>query len=292
MANSNSEVRRAGLQYLLAVVLVLVVWSISVYMIVSAEFEKVKDVVTVFFGASSLALFIFSIFIAFFAVIGWQSLSEYVRGIAVKEANSTLESKLKEKIDARVGQLEVDRIEPMVKARLKLESEMRGRAMTILGYMIGEASLSPDSKSPGSERDRENLAEAVGLCEQGYEVLRGVGGSLEYMALNNLVFYLSAYGPDSSGRKILIEQARLLSKVAETHQARNLLLTAYRAILEHGTDPVEKLEAAGRLRALLKEGKLTARESREARIYLERFGGVSLPANSALPWENTEGQGI
>jgi|GEM_PF-3589355 len=267
---------------------VLLAWTIAIYCVVRMHFDAGVDMASALLTAASLALFVFSIFIALLAIFGWQTVVSVVRDTAKTAASRAVSVAMKQ------AQAEIEKIKPMAEARIKLENELRGRTLTILGFIIGESSLNPETKSPDDERARENLAEAIHLCEQGYGYLKSVGGAAEYMGLNNLVFYSCAYGVSGDDCRVaLVKQARELMEVGEEHAASNLLLTYSRTILEHGTDPKEKDRARSKLRELVAGGKLSGRESREASIYLGRFkersGG---PLNSALPAENADGQGL
>jgi hypothetical protein len=279
---------------LLAIGSIFLIWAASIYLVNNSGIEKVdklSDLVTLFFGAASLALFVFSIFIALLAVFGWQTVLNLVRDAAEKAAEERLKNKLepleknwKSDLESsvravekaagdRVERLEKSRIEPMIEARLRLEDEMKGRALSILGFTIGESSLDPETLRPRDARDRDNLAEAIRLCEEGYRFLEGLGEKSRFMGLNNLVFYSCAYGyKEKNKRKALVEQARLLRDTGRQHKAPNLQLTACRAILEYGTDPVEKEEATQILEDLLEKGQLSPREQREANVYMKQWG--------------------
>jgi uncharacterized protein (DUF1778 family) len=196
---------------------------------------------TVLFGASSIALFILSLLVALFAILGWQSLKEHIK------------KRVKDAIQRRTT---------------KLENELRGRVLTALGYAVGEMGLNPDSLIPN---DKEKLAEAVALCRQALDFLKRVGGPAEITGLNNFVYYscaLSASG-DRSNEKFMIEQAHRLRDVGQEHDVVRLQLTACRVFLQYGDNPQEKKDAQEILKNLAdRKDKISEGERREVNLYL------------------------
>jgi hypothetical protein len=146
------------------------------------------------------------------------------------------------------------------------ERESKGRLLSSLGYVVGEMSSQVDSLDP---TDRDRLAEAVELCQQGYNYLKEIGGPAEFMGLNNLVHY-SAMLNDVGRREFLLEQARRLRDAGQEHKAVNLVLTGCRTILQFSADPEERRDARERLKLLTKSA-VSERDRREAKLYLDSF---------------------
>jgi hypothetical protein len=202
------------------------------------------DFVTLSFGAASLALFALSILIAILGIFGWQAIHAYVQ----------------------------ERVETATKEKIKIvESELRGRALSIQGYLLGDMSI--DRKTL-MVKDPERLDEAVELCVQGFDVLDEVGGPVRFMGMNNLVYYSCVRDGKSQNAKgsELLELARQLQKAAWKYQSANLLLTACRAVLQYGDDEKEKEDYRKILRHLI-DGRVRAkdREKAEAQVHLELF---------------------
>ncbi len=150
---------------------------------------------------------------------------------------------------------------------LSLEIEMRGRMLSVLGYVVAEAAIDHESLDV---RDRDKLAEAIMFVQQGYELLRKVGGAAEMMALNNLVYYLSLMG-DSARRGFILEGARRLIAAGQESNAANLVLTACRAMLQFGVDLAERQAAREILASLANSRDSSQREREEAKLYLATF---------------------
>jgi hypothetical protein len=145
---------------------------------------------------------------------------------------------------------------------------LEGRTLSLLGYVMGEASI--ESDNPVEVRDKSKLLKAIDLGQQGYEILKKIGGPSEYMALNNLVFY-SCVLNDVARSDFLLEQARLLLKMGQDHNSINLMLTGCYALLQFGDSREEKTHAIGILRALQGSSNATAREQKEASLYISHF---------------------
>lgn len=149
---------------------------------------------------------------------------------------------------------------------LLLEVEMRGRMLSVLGYVMAEAAVDHESLDV---RDRDKLADAIVFVQRGYELLRKVGGAAEMMALNNLVYYLSLMG-DSVRRGFILEGARRLMAAGQENNAANLVLTACRAMLQFGVDLAER-QAAREILASLANSSNSQREREEAKLCLATF---------------------
>jgi hypothetical protein len=145
---------------------------------------------------------------------------------------------------------------------------LEGRLISLLGYVLGEASMKPGSSFEPSDRDR--LEQAVSLCQKGYGLLRHIEGPAKYMALNNLVYY-SSIAKDELRRGYILSSARELRSAGMERSDVNILLTACRAILQFSGDELERREALDILRQVKEFGKTTNRERKEAEDYLEHF---------------------
>jgi hypothetical protein len=188
---------------------------------------------SVLFNAASLSLFSISVFIAVLAIFGWGAIEETIRAAVKSETAERLKA---------------------------LEDELRGRALALGGFVMGEISVSDDYLSVTSA---ERLKNAVNGCTQGYELLKSVEGAGQYMALNNLLTYSCILG-EKARRGFLLEGARKLRKVGEEHDVPNLLLTSCRTILTFSLDPQEKDDACRMIPDLQADPRLNPKEKREA----------------------------
>lgn len=232
-----------------------------------------SEITTLFNGASSLALIMFSLLLGFAAIVGWQSLRHDVE--TIKEKAEDLLDKT-EKVNSdnvkRVTDLEssmtkrVTDLESNMKEKNKqIEEEIRGRADAVTGNLIGTLHSVPTNDYQ-SDADQAYLAEAVHHAQRGYERLKELPGNGKYMALNNLVYY-SCLLRLQSKRKELIEQARELRDVGRKYKARPsvapYLMTYARVMLVYGSDRNDWQEALGTIREVLDMGltKLSRREA-------------------------------
>lgn len=233
--------RGKPLRVVLAISAIVVMWSGSYYFVkLAVPLKSQVDMSTLLFGASSLALFILSITIAIVAAIGFPYIMSELRKAAEEEAR---------------------------KVTKPLSGELKGRVLASQGYLIGEASVEPDLIQP---KDRERLDEAIRLCQQGYLLLKDVGGPAEFMVLNNLVFY-ACVSNDKSRRDFLLTSARRLIEEGQKHDSVHLQLTAYRAILQFGRDDEEKRRAYDALLAISIKKGVSDKERKEAKRYMASF---------------------
>lgn len=200
------------------------------------------DLATILFGAASLALFVLSIGIGVLAIFGWKSLQDAIRGQVKEDVN-------------------------------KLESEMRGRTLSTIGYLAGEMSLK-FTESEVEIVDKERFAECIENCYKGYEFLSRVGGPGKYMALNNLLYYgiIAVEVPGARGGWLLQEALDLL-KESEERNHINLSLTACGAILRFSGDEKQRRVVAEKLEGYRSNNKLTPKQRGEATRYLALRNG-------------------
>src|ERR1700758_1363741 len=119
---------------------VVVLWAGALYLVIAALrlgvprglLPSLGELATLLFGAASLALFIFSILIAGVAIIGYETLREGAR--------KDIEAAMRSRIDV-------------------LESELRGRVLSVIGFMIGTLHSTPDQLE--QHEHRPFLSEAV-----------------------------------------------------------------------------------------------------------------------------------
>src|SRR5262245_58921563 len=113
---------------------ITLIWIVS-YWISNNAFKvrtgSIGDMATVLFGAASIALFILSMFIAFIAVFGWQSLQESIKTSVESASTKAIDSLINEKIDPLAEELR-GRVERLVAIEWRdtiqpLEIEFRGR---------------------------------------------------------------------------------------------------------------------------------------------------------------------
>ena len=247
---SNSQPSKKPRNLLIALVAlsaIIFCLSSSYYFVVAARSSTVRldmgDLSTVLFGATSLALVILSILMPLWATIfGRQAIQEIAR--------KAVEAITVEKIGG-------------------LESELRGRVASVLGYLVGEASINPDILEP---RDRERLEQAVRHCQEGYDFLIKVGGPAMYMGLNNLVFY-ECLLKDAKRGEFLLEKGRSLKELSAEKEvgSNNVFMTGCRAILQYGQG--EEREKARKALTIIADTSHSERERREATAHLASFPG-------------------
>jgi hypothetical protein len=248
---------RILLEFVALASFIILVWVAAWYIYLNApdmidvngQPLKLADRATILFGAASTALFVLSIVAGAVGLSGWISLKRSIQkslGDELSRKNQALESDLRKKLE-------------------NLGKEMHGRIYSGLGFMIGEMSHEPGTFEV---KDADRLRHSVKLCEQGYKLLREIGGPAEYMALNNLVHY-SSMDRDELKRDLNIKRARELREAGQKHDAIELILTYCGAIVQYDGDFPEDLESARLLvSGILKREVVSEGQRREARYYL------------------------
>jgi hypothetical protein len=174
---------------------------------------SLSDLATIFFGASSVALIIFSVLLAGAAIIEWQSVKETIKQ-ATEAANRAADA-----ASGRIG---------------NLEKEIRGRVDSLMGLMLATVHSDPLALKQKEEK-KDYIAEAVYYCQQGYDRLEDVEGYGKYMALNNLLFYSCLLGKEAK-REVFLEQSLRLRNVGHKFKAAAYLLTYCRVLLTYSND--------------------------------------------------------
>jgi hypothetical protein len=243
---------------------------------------SVGDLVTVFFGASSLALIIFSLLLAIAAIIGWQSLTSEVRksveaSKAAEESSSRATKDNEERVDNLAQAIEhrIEALADTIEKRAKgLEQELKGRVNTILGLATASVHSDPFAEKQKDE-DRDYIEEAIHISRKAYADLKDLDSNAKWVALNNIVFYSCLLGLDAK-RDQLLEEGRKLRGVAlkyeESPWTIPYLLTWCRVVGLYGTDSGEVKQALAATRDLLetKLSRLAAREATLIAASLER----------------------
>jgi hypothetical protein len=230
----STWIRRAGL-----ISVVMFIWALSFFLFSRPVTDKRLDVGTIaalLFGASSIALFLLSMIVAFLALVGWRDIQERLKYV------DDMDKKIKVKID----------------------KEMPGRMSSLVGFFIGELSIDRDSLQV---KDENAMKDAIQYCQKGYALMKEVGGPGQFMALNNLVFYSSLIGDNSTG-EFLLHQGRILRKEALEHNSIDLLLTSCRTILGFSRDENEKSEARHLLESIAAGSTTSEKQRREALAHL------------------------
>lgn len=247
------------------VTIIVFLWSVSfcalsLSMPVMGQDTELDSLMTVLFGASSIALFLFSIIFGFFSLIEWQGIKARLDRV------DTLDKEI---------QLKISNIERSTRDLIKpIELEMTARIHAMLGYFLGEVSLTKDKRIKSGERD--SFENAVDQYETAYKLLQGVRGTpVEYMVLNNYLFYLSILN-DPLKRDFLLAESRRMLREARLHGTRNLILTACKVILTNSTDGKERQEVIGLLNAIASDSKAPTKDRREAKFYLASLNEPSL----------------
>jgi len=222
-----------------------------------AKMPGLGDFAALLFGASSIALIIFSLLFAGVAVSGWQSLKNDVR----------------QEVEAATFK----RIE-------KLENEFRGKLFSIFGFMIGALHSNPTQLDQGENKDY--LSEAVDHSRKAYNILEKSEGSAKYTALNNLVYY-SCLSGEVTARDYLLEQAKVLKRVGQEKNFSDYLLTYCRAMLQYSLK-LEELQDASSIAAAMLQTNLSERQKKEATFYV---ASLTAKINSSPGKKATSHQG-
>jgi len=253
---------------LMALTLISLVWACSCWIFIKACGTPIVvadsgTLVTVLFGASSIALFILSFLVAVVATLGWQSLKDHI--------SKNVSDKIKAKTSLLDGEIR------------NLENELRGRVATVLGHVIGEMSLKTGSFDV-DEDDKDRLEHVVGLCIEGDKYLQKVGGAAAMLGLNNRIFYSCVLheGQQKSrtDENFMLRGAQRLFEAGAENDVPMLLLTACRVFLEYGETSEEKERARKMLRDLeARVSRISDREKKEAAFYLDKYPEISLNVN-------------
>lgn len=219
--------------------LIILIWLISFYLAMrgAAALPEIKgrtvDLTTAMSGTMTIALAILSLILAVASMYGLSSLERKIKDVAEEETRKRLE---------------------------KVEKESRGRAYAILGYIMGESSVSSDFSVPINE---EHFKEAITYCQDGYDYLKGTGAPVEFMALNNLLGYYCV-AKDNSKRGYILERARHLKAAAQEHRSSNLLLTYIKVIYHYSLESEERAAADSLLKDISLDPNLSEKQKREA----------------------------
>ncbi len=238
---------------------------------------SLSDLATVFFGASSLALIIFSLLVAVAALIQWQSVETKVQRLTeAAEAALARVDQATQDNENRVSSLE----ERMKKKLGALEAELRGRVDAVMGTMIGNLNSNPTSPVQ-REEDKDYISEAIHYAQRGFDRLKELDGNGKYMALNSLVYYSCLLGSNAKS-DLLLEQGKVLRDVGRKYEhlpyAAPYLLSFCRVELVYGTDLADLKQALAIAQGLL-EMKLTPLIRKEAAYLVasltEKLTGLS-----------------
>ncbi len=242
-----------------------------------------SELATIFFGASSLALIIFSLLLAMAAFVQWQSLkNELRREIELAEAAQERTANATAENQERLKNLEIT-IEKRTKAleeRVKgLGRELQGRTSAIMGFMIGTLHSSP--VLPVKNEDRDFVSEAIQLCQKGYDILKEFDGLGKYMALNNIVYYSCLIGVDSK-HDFLLAQGLEIRDIGLAYDSIPYLLSFCRVEAKYGAD-LEELQQALSIGEEILGRKLSNIQRQEATMLVaslrEKLGELAGPAN-------------
>ncbi|MEA2563555.1 MAG: hypothetical protein QOH06_5059 [Acidobacteriota bacterium] len=225
---------------------ILASWAVALLAVRQTDLLSlpVADFATLTFGASSLFLFMFSFGLGMLGLVSWQAINSKIRELAGKAAQEAAEAKLEDVVN-----------------------ELRGRTFSTIGYITGEMSLLYED-SLIRIVDRERLAEAIATLWQGYEFLSRIKDEkVEYMVLNNLVFY-SLINDDKARTGFLLEKAEDLMRVGKEHDAINLMLTASGVFAFYAVDRGKQDEVIMLLKDFQESPRLSSKRRNEARYYL------------------------
>jgi len=220
---------------------IILTWILGVRVIKQTDILLLPyaDLASILFGASSLALFVFSSFIALLAIVGWKALNDTIREQVQISTNAKAQA---------------------------LENESKGRTFSAIGYILAESALR-QAEGVIEIIDKQKLSEAILFLQRGYNLLRLIGGAAEYMALNNLVFY-SLIDDDKPRAGYLIEKAHDLMRAGQEHNNADLMLTACGVVLRYGTDGGKREEALMILKVIQENPRQPLKRRNEAKYYL------------------------
>ena len=247
---TRSQIRDSFFQWLRILTMigvVLVLWGSAYYIVMKAlwlgmppakKLPEMGEFATLLFSSASLALFIFSTLIGVIGIIGYQTIRKWVR----RDIQA-----------ATHGRIDM------------LEQEVRGRVLTLIGFMIGSLRSNPLQLTQDDE-SKSFLSEAVWYCEKGYGILKESKAQGRNMALNNLVYYTSLYGEGFKYDELLA-QARELKSTGQRYRSASSLLTYCRVVLQCSSNSEELRDAHAIATATLRMD-LTERQNKEATFYV------------------------
>lgn len=223
---------------LIAIVPLVWLFGILLFFTLVENPEKVRELPSLLFGASSLALFGFSFMVAVAAIFGWRRLENY--------------------IDRRVQ-------EEVQKHEARTEKEMTGRIYSGMGFTLGRLSRRLDCLTP----ERSDLLDAaIFRTGQGLEKLEEIESSHAETSRNNLTFYLSLRGCTKDARQALSQRDEMLREGRHSLNT-NRHLTYCLATLRYSRDAAERTEALEIVREIAASDHVTPAEKAEARLYLK-----------------------
>lgn len=244
---------------------ILLTWLIAFLIVTWTNILSYKpsDLATLVFGASSIALFVFSFIVGILGFWGLEGIYNRLQIRLDGFVNQAVDTAVEKAADAKV---------------LRVQNELRGRTFSTLGYISGEMSLRY-GEGVIEVVDKDKLAEAIALLETGYDFLHRLGGAAEYMALNNLLFY-SLMNDDRTRAGFLVGKAEELLRVAQEQRSANTMLTACGVILRYGTDEAKR-RAFGILESLKEQPKLSRKQRVEAQYYLGFISAKGAPPHTS-----------
>jgi hypothetical protein len=225
-----------------------ILWAAAIWITVDAlksEIPPIRaatpgDFEALLFGASSVALVIFSVVIGVIAFLGYDHLK--------RDTASEVQTATRERID-------------------KLEKELRGRVSSSIGLMLGVTHATPEEQE--EEERLDYLAESVKHSELAYASLKEVGVKAQYTALNNIVYYSCALGRVYNKESLLqrAEELRQFSQENRPDPFLEGLITYCRAVSDLSEDPAQ-VERAYRIGTGLLTELLNNRQRIEATMYV------------------------
>jgi hypothetical protein len=233
-------------------------WSFSIWLtvkVLGGSLPQVRaitpgDIETLLFGASSVALIIYSVVNGLIGFVGYDHLK--------KDTADTVQATTRKNID---------NLEKELRERIgNLEKEVRGRVSTAIGLTLGIINATPEERT--EEERRGYLSESVMHSANAYQDLKEIKSKTQYTALNNLVYYSCALGRPHE-KELLLERAEELRKFSEKNRPEIYLeglLTYCRAIQDLSDDPAQ-IERAYRLAYGLSSEALNERQKKEAAGY-------------------------
>jgi hypothetical protein len=226
-------------------------WSLSIWIMVhilNGPIPPVRatvasvDFESLVFGASSVALIIYSVIIGIVAFFGY----DYLK----RDTASEVQAATRERMDT-------------------LEKELQGRVSMVTGLILGVINSTSEKQT---DEDRLGyLAEAVFHCEKAYAAFSSINIDVQYVALNNLLYYSCALGKGYK-KELLLDKAEELRIYSQRITWPEGLLTYCRAMLDLSDDP-DKIESAYRIASSLLTENLTERQRNEATIYVASLRG-------------------
>lgn len=221
---------------------IVLIWVASFRLTLNADLPSIEtgDLLTLLFGAASVALFAISFIVALLAVVGWQGVNDLIR--------ERTTAAIKEESD-------------------RAYQELTGRLYSGLGLVFGRVARPTDQL----RASRPDLLEvAIDFSRDAFNSLDRLDSDYKTAALNNLIFYLAVRNRQEDAQ-FALHGANELRESAVRHERRAYTLTYCRVALEFSEDPSLQERIRRMLREIRDDLSSSQVEREEADLYLREF---------------------